>query len=172
MKFTIITTMVLSTLLSTTAAMPSVDTINNIIEDREVDILVKKALEDRQVADVVNKVIEDRQVADAMQTQNLNRATSILNSARSSAVGNIRGRRLTEARERRCEKNPPTECNKCMDALVQTAIFQVMECGVAALGVGALTGGVAAALAAMGFLACDGVVYGSYEKGLVECRAF
>nr|XP_036582501.1 uncharacterized protein CTRU02_07545 [Colletotrichum truncatum]KAF6791205.1 hypothetical protein CTRU02_07545 [Colletotrichum truncatum] len=153
MKFTIITTMVLSTLLSTTAAMPSVDTINNIIEDRE-------------------KVIEDRQVADAMQTQNLNRATSILNSARSSAVGNIRGRRLTEARERRCEKNPPTECNKCMDALVQTAIFQVMECGVAALGVGALTGGVAAALAAMGFLACDGVVYGSYEKGLVECRAF
>ncbi|KAF6818673.1 hypothetical protein CPLU01_13250 [Colletotrichum plurivorum] len=116
--------------------------------------------------------LEDRQVADAMQTQNLVRANSILNSARSSSVGNIRRRRMQEAQERKCVKEPATECNKCMDTLVSTAIFEVMECGIAALGVGAIGGGATAALAAMGFLACDGAVYSNYEKGLVECRAF
>ncbi|KAF6812832.1 hypothetical protein CMUS01_12975 [Colletotrichum musicola] len=107
-----------------------------------------------------------------MQTQNLVRANSILNSARSSSVGKIRRRRMQEAQERKCVKEPATECNKCMDTLVSTAIFEVMECGIAALGVGAVSGGAVAALAAMGFLACDGIVYSSYEKGLIECRAF
>ncbi|KAF6806040.1 hypothetical protein CSOJ01_09106 [Colletotrichum sojae] len=116
--------------------------------------------------------LEDRQVADAMQTQNLVRANSILNSARSSSVGNIRRRRMQEAQERKCVKEPATECNKCMDTLVSSAIFEVMECGIATLGVAAVSGGTVAALAAMGFLVCDGRVYSSYEKGLIECRAF
>ncbi|KAJ0276895.1 hypothetical protein COL940_008036 [Colletotrichum noveboracense] len=153
MKFTTITAVLLSSLLSTTAAIdPAVN--GNSFHERRV------------------QEIEDRQVAGAMETQNLIEAESILNSARSSSVGKIRGRRLRETQERQCSKQAATECNKCMDALVQTAIFEVMGCGVAALGVGALSGGAASALAAMGFLACDGTVYGSYEKGLVECRAF
>ncbi|WYZ34268.1 hypothetical protein EsH8_I_000544 [Colletotrichum jinshuiense] len=146
MKFTTVTAIVLSSLLSTTAALdPAINT---------------------------NTFQERRQVAGGMETQNLVLAQNTLNSARSSSVGKIRRRRLQEAQERKCVKQPATECNKCMDAIVQSALFRVMECGVAALGVGAIGGGTTAMLAAMGFLVCDGAVYSDYEKGLVECRAF
>ncbi|KAF4785740.1 hypothetical protein CPAR01_11969 [Colletotrichum paranaense] len=145
MKFTTITTVFLSGLFTTAAAIDPAVYANSL---------------------------QERQVAGAMETQNLVRAESILNSARSGSVGNIRRRRLREAQERQCVKQPATECNKCMDTLVGSAIFEVMECGIAALGVGAIGGGTTAALAAMGFLACDGAVYNSYEKGLIECRAF
>ncbi|WYZ44459.1 hypothetical protein EsH8_VII_000895 [Colletotrichum jinshuiense] len=146
MKFTTVAAFVLSSLVSTSAALDSAANANNFHERR--------------------------QVAGAMETQNLVLAQNMLNSARSSSVGKIRRRRVQEAQERRCVKQPATDCNKCMDTLVSGAIFKVMECGVAAAGVAAIGGGTTAALAAMGFLACDGVVYSDYEKGLIECRAF
>lgn len=142
MKFTVITSLLLGTL--------------NLAQAAAVDPVAH---------------LKDRQVAGAMETQNLVRAESILNSARSSSVGKIRRRRLQEAQERQCTKQPATDCNKCMDTQVSSAIFEVMECGIAALGVGALSGGTAAVLSAMGFLVCDGIVYSAYERGLLECRA-
>ncbi|KAF9870939.1 hypothetical protein CkaCkLH20_11611 [Colletotrichum karsti] len=142
MKFIAITTVLLTSLLSATSAL--------------------------EPAPPTNSFHERRQVAGGMETQNLVVAEGMLNSARSGSVGKIRRRRLQEAQERKCVKFPSTDCEKCMDTLVSTAIFEVMGCGVAALGVGAVGGGATAALAAMGFLACDGVAYSSYEKGLID----
>lgn len=98
--------------------------------------------------------------------------TAVLNSARSNSVGKIRRRRAQEAKERSCGQIPSADCNKCMDNAVPKAIAEVMVCGVAALAGGALSGGAASVLAATGFLACDAVVYTSYEGELIGCRSY
>ncbi|KAH7409593.1 hypothetical protein BKA64DRAFT_705358 [Cadophora sp. MPI-SDFR-AT-0126] len=115
--------------------------------------------------------LETRQVpGGVMENADLLRVQRILDQARSSGVGRVRARRLTEAQERRCTKQPATECNACMDRAVSTTILEVMGCGVAVLAAGALSGGTAAILGATGFLICDGIAYNAYENQLMTCR--
>ncbi|KAI6712728.1 hypothetical protein JHW43_004768 [Diplocarpon mali] len=149
MQFSTIAAAFLSTLTLVSAVGP----------DSRSDIVIKSSAE-----------IQERQSLLVMEGIEI--VEEYLTVARSESVGKVRGRRLTEASERKCEKTPTTNCDRCMDDLVILAVSEVMGCGVAALGVGVVSGGAGAVLAATGFLACDAAAYANYDKGILECRSY
>jgi hypothetical protein len=170
MKFTNMTVLFLSTLMATTSALPNaIPNPAGQIDDSSADAAFLNSLD---LASLESKLsLHTRQVAGAMAGADVLRVQRILDGARSSGVGRVRARRLTEARERQCVKEPATECNACMDRAVTTTILAVLGCGTTVIAAGALTGGAAAILGATGFLICDGLAYEAYENQLMTCRA-